>query len=1247
MTQPSRRRFAALPALLLPALLLGACGQDPSPAGAAPPAAAAPAPQTPPARALGQVYELRFQNVGAQGQPTSSLTLVGGGRVSGDLGAQALTDVGDGQLGFALVATDTFSVGGVRHLRAVYRVTNNTGRALEHLTFVPVNTDEDGDPATVTSSAPTVGATYFKGLTTYGGTDASGRATALSAVTGKTLSAAQGAAVTDPEATPYTALDTSPLTPSAPSGLVIAGRAGAGWRLPTALAAGASANLTFAVDLQSDTPQTDPFNFSVVVAAGDDVNTAPTIAPAATSTPRLSLGAGTATVSGVLGDPTDPASTAGLGFTVGDRESAAGDLSVTAVSSDPGVATATLSGSGADRTLKIVPQGVGKATVTVTVSDGALSSRYVVDYAASKASGTPATSRFHTGESNASSAQALDADTMLVADDEFNALRLYSRSQSGLPLASFDFSSQLSLPDAANPELDLEASTRSGDRLYWLGSHSNSRTGKVRANRYRLFATDLSGSGAGATLSFVGHYDNLRADLIAWDNAGGHGLGAKYLGLDASAATGVVPEAEDGSGFNIEGLSFAPGSATTALLGFRAPNEPATARRAALIVPVTNFTALVTGTATKATFDPPVLLDLGGRGVRELKCNASGCLILAGPASGGGNFALYTWSGDRADPAQFRGDLSALAADSDGSLESLVDLPGGGLTTPAADGGSVQVLSDNGDTVYAGDGVIAKDAPALWQKFRSDVVTLGAAQTCTVNGVTVSPASASVAVGAQTTFTAAVSTSPAGCPVTVTYASTDTSVATVNPTTGVATGVAQGTAGITATASAGYGSAPVSSSPATLNVNAAPDYSLSLGNPSPATFTASAGGGASAALTLKASGGYSGAPTFTVASSPAGVTGSVSGSGGAFTVNLSVPAGLAPGSYSLSVTGTDGALSRTSNAVTVTVAAATAPNVVVYRVGDGSAALSSVGTAVFLDTFKTDTGALLRTLAMPTATSGTNRALVASGSATSEGLLTRSADGRYLLVPGYGAAVGTASVAGTAATAVPRVVGRVDAAGTVDTTTALTDAANSNNIRSAASPDGSALYVSGGAGGVRFAPLGGTTSTQLSTTVTNLRQVNVFGGQLYVSTGSGSAVRLGTVGSGAPTAPGQTITNLPGLPTSGSPFAFYFTKLGTGSAAVDTVYIADDAANTGIQKYSFDGSMWTARGAVGSASDQLRGLTGVTSGGSVTLFATSEKKLLSLTDASGFGGTLSGTPTTLATAGTNTAFRGVALAPQN
>src|SRR5688572_4352462 len=89
-------------------------------------------------------------------------------------------------------------------------------------------------------------------------------------------------------------------------------------------------------------------------------------------------------------------------------------------------------------------------------------------------------------------------------------------------------------------------------------------------------------------------------------------------------------------------------------------------------------------------------------------------------------------------------------------------------------------------------------------------------------------------------------------------------------------------------------------------------------------------------------------------------------------------------------------------------------NLVVYRVGDGSAALSSAATVVFLDEY-TPAGVLVQSIAVPTTTSGANRRLTASGSSTTEGLLTRSTDGQFILLTGYDAAVGTAAVAGTTA----------------------------------------------------------------------------------------------------------------------------------------------------------------------------------------------------------------------------------------
>src|SRR5205807_2633621 len=79
-------------------------------------------------------------------------------------------------------------------------------------------------------------------------------------------------------------------------------------------------------------------------------------------------------------------------------------------------------------------------------------------------------------------------------------------------------------------------------------------------------------------------------------------------------------------------------------------------------------------------------------------------------------------------------------------------------------------------------------------------------------------------------------------------------------------------------------------------------------------------------------------------------------------------------------------------------------NIVLYRVGDGGATLGSTGTAVFLDEY-TPAGVFVQSVAMPT--TGTSGRLVASGTATTEGFLTRSEDGRYLVVPGYDANIGT------------------------------------------------------------------------------------------------------------------------------------------------------------------------------------------------------------------------------------------------
>lgn len=330
-------------------------------------------------------------------------------------------------------------------------------------------------------------------------------------------------------------------------------------------------------------------------------------------------------------------------------------------------------------------------------------------------------------------------------------------------------------------------------------------------------------------------------------------------------------------------------------------------------------------------------------------------------------------------------------------------------------------------------------------------------------------------------------------------------------------------------------------------------------------------------------------------------------------------------------------------------------NIVVVRVGDGgTTALSTAATAVFLLEY-TPAGTLVQTIALPTAASGANRALTASGTAVAELNLTRSADGRYLVLTGYDAAPGTAAITGTAAATTNRVIARVAADGTVDTSTRLSDAFDASGIRAAASADGQSFYAVGATTGVRYLPFGNSgSSTALTGTAapTNNRYVNVFRGNLYVSSASGSTFGVSQVGAGLPTTAGQTIAPLPGFPTATgpSPYAFYFADLSATVPGLDVVYVADDrtTADGGIQKWSLVGSTWTLNGTITAATAPgLRGLSGSTVGGVVSLVASGTSGLYAVADAAGYNA--APTPALLAapiaTAATNAAFRGAAFAP--
>lgn len=331
----------------------------------------------------------------------------------------------------------------------------------------------------------------------------------------------------------------------------------------------------------------------------------------------------------------------------------------------------------------------------------------------------------------------------------------------------------------------------------------------------------------------------------------------------------------------------------------------------------------------------------------------------------------------------------------------------------------------------------------------------------------------------------------------------------------------------------------------------------------------------------------------------------------------------------------------------------TAGDLILYRVGDaGDAAGTTAATDVWLDEY-TEAGILVGSMQMPTATGGGYNALTAQGNSTAEGFLTISPNEQYIALTGYAVAPGIGTPSTSTSATANRTVGIVNVSnGSLDTSTALTDASSASSFRSAITTDGSSVWVLGGAGGIRYTTVGATTSTQLLTTPTNLRQVEIYptadnpSGQLMLSTASGSAVRIGAVGSGLPTTSGQTITALPG--TSGSspngPYAFVQLTLGNGSLP-DTMYVADDG-NSSVEKWSLVGGNWTLTGSIALTSP--RGITAVETNGEVDVFVTAGANsgngitnIIKFVDASGYDGTFSSGTNIITQLPAGQQFRGV------
>jgi hypothetical protein len=277
---------------------------------------------------------------------------------------------------------------------------------------------------------------------------------------------------------------------------------------------------------------------------------------------------------------------------------------------------------------------------------------------------------------------------------------------------------------------------------------------------------------------------------------------------------------------------------------------------------------------------------------------------------------------------------------------------------------------------------------------------------------------------------------------------------------------------------------------------------------------------------------------------------------------------------------------------------------------------------------------LVLTDQLPTTTGADGVGIEGEDGSSSEGTLQLTGNGEELVIGGYDAtaaangiqaasnsankttfadgtqwSTSTIALAQSADTDVPRVIATIDPNGDVNTSTVLNDIYNTNNPRSAYSPDGTSFYISGqGAGasdegGIYTTTLGtnttmgGTAPTPIFNVVST-RDVLEYGNNLFYSADQNSTKKGSLTGifeySGLPGSSQGSNTGTRLTPASGTIYAGGgFTGTGTGTsvnfspedftfANSTTMYVADTGdpkaggtGDGGIQKWTLSSGAWT------------------------------------------------------------------------
>jgi hypothetical protein len=318
-------------------------------------------------------------------------------------------------------------------------------------------------------------------------------------------------------------------------------------------------------------------------------------------------------------------------------------------------------------------------------------------------------------------------------------------------------------------------------------------------------------------------------------------------------------------------------------------------------------------------------------------------------------------------------------------------------------------------------------------------------------------------------------------------------------------------------------------------------------------------------------------------------------------------------------------------------------SLIVYRVGDGSTALTADAAPVFLDVFGFD-GTHRDTIAVPS--TGPN-AMTATGNDPTEGAMSRSADRRAYYFTGYRKDAGGASPSADTSIVTPRVAANIRLSGVVDTSIAIIDAPL-GAIRSSASEDGSEYWL-GTVGGIRYVGAPGGASTSVEVDGREARQLRIDSGMeitpegfervLYASNGSAETAAKVVHYDGLPTG-SAAATAMVTLTNSDAINAFVVLEVSPANnqLGVDFLYALSTSEGL-LRKYELDGISWLPRGSIATNATHL---TAFRIQADVSIFLTTPTELQLLTD-NVFAElpNAANSLTTLATAEANTAFRGI------